>query len=122
VADIVVGFACLEAEAGGELVFGEAAEFPECDHADLFLDGLFLGEGDGLPCTVGEHERAVFGLNAELESHLHGRSLLRGGIDKSRVRPICIYNLCQSQERSTVENRETSSAGLMDINVSIIDS
>jgi len=28
VADIVIGFACLEAEAGGELALGEAAELP----------------------------------------------------------------------------------------------
>src|SRR5262249_58011052 len=49
VADIVRGFARLEAEAGGELALGEAAEFSKSEHTDLRLDGLFLGEGDGLP-------------------------------------------------------------------------
>ena len=48
IAAVVVGCARLEAEAGGEFPFGEATEFPEGDHADLLLDALFLGEGDGL--------------------------------------------------------------------------
>ena len=57
------------------MVFGDAAEFPEADHADLFLDGLFLGESDGLPGTGGEHERAVFDLNVDIESNTPGMPL-----------------------------------------------
>jgi len=122
VADIVIGFARLEAEAGGELVFGEAAEFPERDHSDLLLDSVFLGEGDGLPSTVSEHERAVFGLNVEVESDMHGRPFPRRGIDDSREHQICIRNLCQGQETSTVENGQISSVGFMAIHVDIVDS
>jgi len=111
VADIVIGFACLEAKAGGELALGEAAEFPERDHTDLLLDGLFLGEGDGLPRTVSEHERALVGLNVEAQSDMHGRPLARGGLDGSRALQICIRNFCQNQEPSPGENGQTNAAG-----------
>src|SRR5713101_4159989 len=94
VANVVVGFPRLEAKAGGELAFGEAAEFPECDQADLLLDGLFLGEGDGLSGTVSEHERAVFDLNVDIESNMHGHPLPQGGVGTSRALRICIRNLC----------------------------
>ena len=80
VAALVGGGARLEAEAGGKLPCGEAAEFPEGAHADLLLDGLFLGEGDGLAGTVCEHERAVFALNVAVERELHGHSLPQGGV------------------------------------------
>ena len=111
VADIVIGFACLEAEAGGELALGEAAEFPESDHTDLLLDGLFLGEGDGLPSTVREPERALFGLNVETKSNTHGRPLPRGGLDDSRALQICIRDFCHNQEPSPGENGQTNAAG-----------
>src|SRR5207247_7228970 len=54
VADVIIGFARFEAEAGGKLAFGEAAEFPECNHADLLLDGLFLGERERPPRVISE--------------------------------------------------------------------
>jgi len=111
VADIVIGFACLEAEAGGELALGEAAEFPENDHTDLLLDGLFLGEGDGLPSMVSEHERALMGLNVETKSNIHGRPLPRGGLNDSRALQICIRNVCHNQEPSPRENGQTNAAG-----------
>ena len=88
VADIVVGFACFEAEACGELTLGEIAEFPESNHADLLLDGLILGEGDGLPGTVSQHEIAVFDLHGDVKSDLHGHPLPRGSIDAPRGRQI----------------------------------
>ena len=80
-AAIVIGFACLEAEARGELTFGEATEFPEGDHADLLLGGLFLGEGDSLAGTVREHERAVFDLNVQVERNMHDHPLSGGDVD-----------------------------------------
>jgi hypothetical protein len=55
VADIVIGCARLEAEAGGELALGEAAEFPESDHTGDFCissdkvysrDYVFITEGE----------------------------------------------------------------------------
>ena len=76
----LVGCARREAEAGGELPCGEAAEFPAGAHADLRLDGLCLGEGDGLASPVCEHERAVFALNGAVESARHGHGLPRGGV------------------------------------------
>ena len=111
VADIVIGFACLEAEAGSELALGEAAEFPERDHTDLLLDGLFLGESDGLPSTVSEHERAFLSLNVEAKSDMHGRPLPRGGLADYGALQICIRNFCQTQELSPGENGQTNSAG-----------
>jgi hypothetical protein len=111
VADIVIGFACLEAEAGSELALGEAAEFPESDHTDLLLDGLFLGESDGLPSTVSEHERAFLSLNVEAKSDMHGRPLPRGGLADYGALQICIRNFCQTQEPSPGENGQTNSAG-----------
>jgi len=45
---IVIGLACLEAAASGALTFGETTEVPQGDHADVLLDALFLGKGDGL--------------------------------------------------------------------------
>ncbi len=111
VADIVRGCACLEAEAGGELARGEAAELPERDHTDLLLDGLFLGEGDGLPSTVSEHERALVGLNVETQSNRHGRPLSRGGLNDSRALQICLRNVCHNHEPSPGENGQTNAAG-----------
>jgi len=81
VAAVIVGLARLEAKAGGELVLGEVAEFPKGDHADLLLDGLFLGEGDGLPAMVREHEGAVFDQNVDVERDLHGHPLPCGCVD-----------------------------------------
>ncbi len=122
VAAVIVGCARLEAEAGGEFPFGEAAEFPEGDHADLLLDALCLGEGDGLPGTVCEHERAVFGLNIEVESEMHGHGLPwgRGGVPECGRYVHVIYAL--SQKPSTVEQEQTGSAGFMSINVDMVES
>ena len=88
VAAVVRGFARLEAEAGGELAFGQAAEFPECNHRDLLLDGLFLGEGDGLPRTVREHKRAVLDLNVDVEREMHDHPLLCGTANAGCVPPF----------------------------------
>ena len=71
----------LEAKADGELALREAAEFAKDDHADLLLDGLFLGKRDGLTARSREHEGAVFDLNVDVERDLHGHSLSRGRID-----------------------------------------
>src|SRR6266568_6719380 len=78
---IVIGFACLEAEASGELTFGETTAVPQGDHADFLLDALFLGEGDSLAGTIREYERAVFDLNVQVERDMHDHPLLCGGID-----------------------------------------
>jgi len=111
-AAVVVGGARLKAEASGELTFGEAGEFPEGDHADLLLDGLFLGEGDGLAGTVCEHQGAGFDLNVEVESEMHGHSLPQGGVgvlERSRY----VHGIyAQSQKPSTVEKGQTSLAVL----------
>ena len=80
VADIVVGFACFEAETVGELVLGEVAQFPEGDHTNLLLDGLLLGEGDGLPVMVGEDERAIFAQDFDIESDMHVDTSHRVGV------------------------------------------
>jgi len=122
VADIVRGLARLEAEAGGKVVLGEVAAFPEEDHADLLLDHWFLGEGDGLPSLVSEHEGAVFDQNVDGETDLPGRPLPRGGIEASRALQICLRHVCQNQETSPVENGQTSSGGFMVINVDMVDS
>src|SRR4029434_1006287 len=111
-----------EAEAGGDFPFGEAAEFPEGDHADLLLDALFLGEGDGLAGTVGEHKSTVFDLHVEVESEMHGHCLPRGsvGVPEHGRYVHRIYAL--SQQPSTVRSEETGSAGCMSINVDIGES
>jgi hypothetical protein len=77
VADVIIGFARFEAEAGGKLAFGETAEFPECNHADLLLDGLFLGEGDRLPRVISEHKSVVLDLHVDVESDMHDPPLPR---------------------------------------------
>jgi len=93
VAAVVIGFARFEAEAGGKLAFGEATEFPEGNHADLLLDGLFFGEGDGLPSTVSEHKSAVFDLHVDVESDMHDHPLPWGAANAPRALPRCIRNL-----------------------------
>ncbi len=113
VAALGVGGARLEAEAGGKLPCGEAAEFPEGDHADLLLDGLFLGEGDDLAGTVCEHERAVFDLNVEVEREMHGHSLPRGGVGVPEHGRYVHRIYAQSQKPSPVEKGQTNSADLM---------
>ena len=111
VAAVVVGGARLEAEGGGEFPFGEAAEFPEGDHADLLLDALCLGEGDGLADTVCEHESAVFDLNVEVESEMHGHGLPRGGVGvPERGRYVHVI-YAPSQKPSTMEQGQTGSVG-----------
>ena len=122
VAAVVVGCARLEAEAGGELTFGEAAEFPEDNHADLLLNGLCLGEGDGLAGTVCEHKRAVFDLNVELESEMHGHGLPRGGVGVPERRRYVHVIYAPSQKPSTMEKSQAGSAGLMSINVESVES
>ena len=122
VADIVIGFARLEAEAGGELALGEAAEFPESDHTDLLLDGLFLGEGDGLPSTVSEHERALFGLNFEAKSNMHGRPLSRGAsLILERCRYVYVI-FAKIKSRTLGRMGRPTQRVLMVINVDIVES
>jgi hypothetical protein len=111
VAAVVVGFACLEAEAGGELVLGEAAEFAEGDHRDLLLHGLFLGEGDGLSGTIREHERAVLGLNGEVKSDMHGCPFLHDDLDDSRALQNMYTPFMPKSRTSTVEYGQTSARG-----------
>jgi len=111
VADSVRGCACLEAAAGGEVARGEAAELPESDPTDLLLDGVFLGEGDGLPSTVSEHERALVGLNVETQSNRHGRPLPRGGLDDARALQRCLRHFCHNQEPSPGEHGQTNAGG-----------
>jgi hypothetical protein len=93
VADVIIGFARFEAEAGGKLAFGEAAEFPECNHADLLLDGLFLGEGDRLPRVISEHKSVVLDLHVDVESDMHDPPLPGGTAKAPRTLQICIRNL-----------------------------
>src|SRR2546422_567873 len=94
---------------GGErfpqkLALEEGAEFPKGDHADLLLDGLFLGEGDGLPGMVSEYKGAVFDQNVDVERDLHGHPLSRGGIDDlERCRYVYAVD-AQGQGPSRVEN------------------
>jgi hypothetical protein len=110
VADVIVGLARLEAKAGGKLSLGEVAEFPKDDHADLLLDGLFLGEGDGLPGMVSEYEGAIFDQNVDIERDLHGYPLSRGGVDAlERCRYVYAVD-AQGQGPSRVENEWTSCA------------
>jgi hypothetical protein len=80
VAAVVVGGARLAAEGGGACPFGEAAELPEGEHADLLLDALCRGDGDGLADTVCEHESTLLDLHVEVESERHGHGLPRGGV------------------------------------------
>ena len=111
VADVIIGFARFEAEAGGKLAFGEAAEFPECNHADLLLDALCLGEGDGLTDTVCKHESAVVDLNVEVESEMHGHCLPRGGVGVPE-RGRCVHVIyAPSQKPSAMEQGQTGAAG-----------
>ena len=110
VADVIVGLARLEAKAGGQLSLGEVAEFPKDDHADLLLDGLFLGEGDGLPGMVSEYEGAIFDQNVDVERDLHGHPLARGGVDElERCRYVYAVD-AQGQGPSRVEKASTSCA------------
>jgi len=109
-ADVIVGLARLEAKAGGKLSLGEVAEFPKDDHADLLLDGLFLGEGDGLPGMVSEYEGAIFDQNVDVERDLHGHPLSRGGVDAlERCRYVYAVD-AQGQGPSRVEHEWTSCA------------
>jgi hypothetical protein len=78
---IVIGFAGLEAEASGELTFGETTEVPQGDHADFLLDALCLGKGDGMAGTIREYERAVLDLNVQVQRDMHDHPLSCGGID-----------------------------------------
>src|SRR6266700_8447491 len=68
VADLVGGCARFEAATVGELGRGEVAQCPAGDHTNLLLDGVLLGEGDGLPVMVGEDERAIFAQECAIES------------------------------------------------------
>src|SRR5919204_2909391 len=109
-----MGFPRLEAEAGSELAFGEATEFPKGNHADLLLDGLFLGEGDGLPSTVSEHKSAVFDLNVDVESDMHAHPLPCGAANAPRALQRCIRNL---GTRSSATHRAEWGEQLRELNV-----
>ncbi len=93
VAAVVRGWARFEAEAGGELACGEATEFPEGNHADLLLDGVCFGEGDGLPSTVSEHKRAVLDLHVDVESARHDHPLPWGAAHAPRALQRCRRNV-----------------------------
>ncbi len=125
VADVIVRFARLEAQAGGELALGEVAEFPKGDHADLLLDGLFLGEGDGLPGTVSEHKGAVFDQNVDVERDLHGHPLSRGSVDDlERCRSTAdMYTplMHKVKGRAAWRMRRRATRLCMSINVTMID-
>ncbi len=122
VAAVVIGFARLEAEAGGELAFGQTAEFPECNHSDLLLDGLFLGEGDGLPRTVREHKRAVLDLHVDVERDMHDHPLPCGTANAARALRICIRNLGTRSRAKPRGEWGISFEGFMSINVAIVQS
>ena len=89
VAAVVRGCARFEAAAGGALACGEATAFPEGNHADLLLDGVFCGEGDGLPRTVREHKRAVLDLHVDVESARHDHPLPWGAAQAPRALQRC---------------------------------
>ena len=83
---------------------------------------LFLGEGDGLPGRVREYESAVFDLNVDVESDMHGHSLPRGDVGvPERCRYVHVI-YAQSQKPSIVENWADQIRGLMSINVDIVES
>ena len=119
-ATIVIGFACLEAEASGDLTFGETTEVPQGDHADFLLDALFLGEGDGLAGMVREYERAVLDLNVQVERNMHDHPLSCGGVDT----PECgqdVYEIrAQDEEPNLTVRERTDRAGFMLVNVYIV--
>jgi len=119
-AAIVIGFACLEAEASGDLTFGEATKFSEGKHGDFLLDGLFLGEGDGLAGMVREYERAVLDLNVQVERNMHDHPLSCGGVDT----PECgqdVYEIrAQDEEPNLTVRERTDRAGFMLVNVYIV--
>jgi hypothetical protein len=99
VAAVVIGFARLEAEARGKLVFGEAAEFSKGNHADFLLNCLVFGKGDGVAGAIGEHKRAVFDLNVEVESDPHDSPLPQGRVDDCQARCSGVYGIyAQNQE------------------------
>ena len=83
---------------------------------------MFLGEGDGLADTVCEHERAVFDLNVEVESEMHGHCLPRGGVGVPERGRYVHAMYAPSQKPSTMEQGQTGSAGLMLINADIVES
>ena len=110
IAEVIVGLARLEAKAGGKLSLGEVAEFSKDDHADLLLNGLFLGEGDGLPRMVSEYEGAIFDQNVDVERDLHGHPRARGSVDAlERCRDVYAVD-AQGQGPSRVEKASTSCA------------
>lgn len=73
---------------------------------------VFIEPHQGLSGTVREHERAVFGLNGEVESDMHGCPFPHGDIDDSRALQICLRELCQNQGTSPVQHGQTSAPGL----------
>ena len=122
VADVIVGLACLETQAGGELALGEVAEFSQGDHADLLLDGLFLGEGDGLPGTVSEHKGAVFDQDVDVERDLHGHPLSRGVSMISSAADMYTPLMHKVKGRAVWSMRRRAARLFMSINVTMIDS
>src|SRR3989442_1936346 len=94
VADLVGGCARFEAATVGELGRGEVAQCPAGDHTNLWLDGVLLGEGDGLPVMVGEDERAIFAQDFASERGRYLETSHRGGAhDTSDQGVIYTYSL-----------------------------
>ena len=50
---------------------GQIAEFAQSDHADLLLDRLLWGEGDGFALPVGENEGTVFDSDFDIDGNIH---------------------------------------------------
>ena len=96
VADIVGGCACFEAATVGELGRGEVAQCPAGDHTNLLLDGVLLGEGDGLPVMVGEDERAIFAQDFASESDRHVDTSHRVGAHDTRDQEVMYTSFMHS--------------------------
>jgi len=67
-AESVGGWVRFAAATVGALVRGAVAQCPEGAHTALWLEGLLLGKGDGLPVRVGAHERAILAQDFAIES------------------------------------------------------
>jgi hypothetical protein len=102
------------------VTFGEATEFPEGNHAYFLLDGLFLGEGDGLAGMVREYKRAVFDLNVQVERNMHDQPLSCGGVDAPE-RGQDVYEIrAQDEEPNLTVRERPDRSGFMLVKVYIV--